>query len=94
MLELLKIIAIGGTIIPLFAIYMNYRSKGVGIFFGGGGKVRRRELDEMQRDLAALREGVDGMRIDSEKAQEMMADILLSIHDRDRALPPGDPSDG
>ena len=38
MLELLKIIAIGGTIIPLFAIYMNHRSKGVGIFFGGGGR--------------------------------------------------------
>lgn len=94
MIELLQILAVGGTTISLFAIYMNYRSKGVGIFFGGGRRVRRRDIEVMQRELKALREGLDGMRVDSEKSQEMMADILLSIDDRDRALRPGSPSDG
>ncbi|MBT3270656.1 hypothetical protein HN371_26175 [Candidatus Poribacteria bacterium] len=93
MFDFLQILIGCGTAISLFAIYMNYRHKGVGILFGGGRRVRRRDIEDMQRELKALRENLEGMRVDSEKAQEMMADILLSIDDRDRALRIGDPSD-
>ena len=82
LIELLMMLIGCGAGISVFAIYMHYRAKGIGVLFSVG----RRDIEDMQRELKALREHVEGMRADSDKSREMMADILLSIDDRDRAL--------
>ncbi len=86
LIELLMMLIGCGAGISVFAIYMHYRAKGIGVLFSGRKRVGRRDIEDMQRELKALREHVEGMRADSDKSREMMADILLSIDDRDRAL--------
>ncbi len=91
--EFLTMLVACGAGISVFAIYMHYRSKGIGVLFGGRRRVGKRDIENMQRELKALREHVEGMSVDSQKSQEMMADILLSIEDQRRALHAADPVD-
>jgi hypothetical protein len=91
MFEFLKVMMGCGTAISLFAIYMNYRSKGIGVLFGKGRRVSRSEVENIQAELKALRENAEAMRAESGRSQEMMADILLSMEDQRRALQSADP---
>jgi hypothetical protein len=93
MFDFLRVLMGCGTLISLFAIYMNYRSKGVGVLLGRGRRVGKREIEDMQADIKALRENIEAMRADSGRSQEMMADILLSIDDQARALRAGGPAE-
>ena len=63
-----------GTVVSVFAIYMEYRSKGVGLLFGGR---KRKERDALQSQMQAMQGNLGDLR-------EMMADMILTLDKRER----------
>ena len=72
-MNFLEIMAAGGSAIALFAIYMYYRAQGVSMLFGGFRK-QRREVQEMRKEMEALRSA-------REEDREALVEILLSMEE-------------
>ena len=80
-MECFSILAAGGIVTGLFAIYMYYRSRGVHVFSKGQ---QRKEMAEMRKEMEALNESVQALRDAREVDREALVDILLAVDDRKR----------
>ncbi len=88
-MECFTILAAGGTLTGLFAIYMLYRSRGVHVFSKGS---QRKEMEALRKEMEALNESVQALRDAREVDREALVDILLAVDDRKpRAVPPPPP---
>jgi hypothetical protein len=76
-----ELFVVCGTIVSVFAIYMEYRSKGVGLLFGGG---KRKDRDAFQREFRALQSQMQAMQENLNDLREMMADMVLTLDEQKR----------
>lgn len=76
-----ELFVVCGTVISVFAIYMEHRSKGVGLFFGGG---RRKDRDALRNELKALQSQMAAMQGSLDDLRETMADMVLAMDKRER----------
>ncbi len=79
MMECFTILAAGGTLTGLFAIYMHYRSRGVHVFSKGK---QRKEIAALRNEMETLNESMQALRDAREVDREALVDILLAVDDR------------
>ncbi len=80
---IVALIAMGG-LISLFAIYLDYKSKGVPVI--GSARMRGREAERLEQEIQALSDRVAAVEDKCDGIREQLADVILDSHPRAPAL--------